>query len=77
MFSKAFAAELDAMGVVNDAIEDGIGQRWIADDLVPTVDWHLAGDHDGAGVISILDNLQEVAALLGVQRLWPPIVEHQ
>lgn len=25
MFSKAFAAELDAMGVVNDAIEDGIG----------------------------------------------------
>ena len=65
------------MGVVNDAIEDGIGQRWIADYLVPTVDWHLAGDQDGAGVISILDNLQEVAALLGVQRLWPPVVEYK
>jgi hypothetical protein len=30
MFSEAVTAELDAMGVVNDAIEDGIGQRWIA-----------------------------------------------
>ena len=65
------------MGVVNDAIEDGIGQRRIADDLVPTVDRHLAGDHDGTGVISVLDDLQQIAALLGVQRLGAPIVEHQ
>jgi len=37
LFSEAVAAEFDAIGIVNDAIEDGIGQRWVADDLVPTV----------------------------------------
>ena len=62
---------------MNDAIEDGVGQGGIADDLVPAVDRHLAGDDDGAGVIAVLDDLQQVAALLGVQRLRAPIVEDQ
>ena len=38
LFSEAVATEFDAIGIVNDAIEDGIGQRWVADYLVPTVD---------------------------------------
>jgi hypothetical protein len=62
---------------VHDAIEDGIGQGRIADDLVPMVDRHLAGDQDRARVVSILDDLQQVTALLRVQRLRSPIVEHQ
>ena len=56
--SQALAGELDAIGVVNDAIEDGIGERRIADDLVPAVDRQLAGDDDGAGVVAVLDDLR-------------------
>jgi hypothetical protein len=42
---------------VDDAIEDGVGQRGIADDLVPALDRQLAGDEDRAGVVAILDDL--------------------
>jgi hypothetical protein len=31
------------IGVVDDAIQDGVGQRRISDDLVPAVDRQLAG----------------------------------
>ena len=53
------------MGVVDHTIEDGVGQRGIADDLVPAIDRHLAGDDQRAGVVAVLDDLQQVAPLLG------------
>jgi len=34
--------------LVDNAVEDGIGQGGIADDLVPVVDRHLAGDDQRA-----------------------------
>ena len=36
------------MGVVDDAVEDGIGERGIADDVVPAVDRDLAGEGGAA-----------------------------
>jgi hypothetical protein len=33
--------ELEAVGVVDDAVENGIGECWLADDLVPLVDRQL------------------------------------
>src|SRR3546814_20733043 len=47
----------------------------VADDLVPAVDRNLAGDDDRSGLVAILDDLQEIAALLGVERLRSPVVE--
>src|SRR4029077_9342693 len=41
--SQAVAGEIDAMGVVDEAVEDGISVGRVADDLVPFVDWDLAG----------------------------------
>src|ERR1700736_1599272 len=62
---------------MDDAIEDGVGKRRIADDLVPALDWKLAGNDNRADVVSILDNLQEVAALLGIELLRSPVVENE
>ena len=45
--AHGFALELDAVGVVDEAVEDGIGEGGLADHLVPGVDGQLAGD-DGA-----------------------------
>jgi transposase len=44
--SEAFALEREPMGVVHETIEDGIGQRRVADHLVPVFDGKLAG-HQG------------------------------
>ena len=35
-FAKAFSAKIDAVGVVNDTVQNRVGQRGISDDLVPT-----------------------------------------
>ena len=65
------------MGVVHDAVQDGVGQGWVADDVVPAVDRRLAGDDQRPGVVAILDDLQQIALLFGGQRLRPPIVQDQ
>jgi hypothetical protein len=44
---------------------------------VPTIDWNLAGDDEGAGVVAVLDDLQQIARLIADERLRPPIVEDQ
>ena len=42
--SEAFAFEGEPVGVVDEAIEDGICDGGISDDFIPSVDGHLAGD---------------------------------
>jgi hypothetical protein len=43
--SHAFSGELESVGVVDESVEDGVGECWIADRLVPVLDRQLAG-HD-------------------------------
>src|SRR3546814_20411757 len=49
----------------------------VADDHVPAVDRNLAGDDDRSCLVAILDDLQEIAALPGVERLRSPVVEDE
>ena len=60
------------MRVVDDPVENGVGQCRVADDLVPVVDRHLAGDDQRAGAIAILDDFQQIALLFGEQWLEAP-----
>jgi hypothetical protein len=39
--AHGFAVELDAMGVVDQAVEDGVGEGRLADEVVPAVDREL------------------------------------
>ncbi len=57
---------------MDDAVEDGIGLGWIADDFVPAVDGNLAGDQRGAAAIALFKDFEKVAALLGTERLEVP-----
>jgi len=77
LFAERIAAQLDAMGVVDDAIEDRVGQSWIADQVMPAVHWDLAGDQRGATSVAVLDDLQQVVALLGGERFEPPVVKDE
>jgi hypothetical protein len=75
--AQALAGELDAIGVVQETVEDGVGDGGIADDLVPAIHGQLAGDDGGASLVAILDDLEQVAALLVVELLGSPVVEDE
>jgi hypothetical protein len=76
-FAHALAGELDSAGIANDAIEDGIGERRIADDVMPAIDRHLAGEKNRTGVVAVLDDFEQVAGLVRRERLRTPIVEDE
>ena len=60
---------------MDEAIEDRIGDRRVSDDFVPAIDGQLAGDDNRAGFVSILDDFEQITALVGVERFWSPIVQ--
>src|SRR5437763_15666144 len=64
------------MGVVNEAVEDGVGICRIAEG-VPFVDGDLAGEDGRAAAIAFLEDLVEVATGAGVERYEAPIVEDE
>jgi hypothetical protein len=77
VFSEALAVEVDAVSVVNNAIEDSVGERWISDDFEPAVHRDLACDEDRAAVVAVLDDLEQIAATIGVKHFGPKIIDYQ
>ena len=75
--SQALAVEIDPVGVMDQAVEDGVGVGGVADQRVPLIDGKLAGDDGGAVAVAILEDLQEVVAGRGVERLEAPVVEDE
>lgn len=65
------------MGVVDDAVEDDVGDGGLADDIVPAIDGYLAGDERCAVAVAFFDDLQQIAALVGPERLEAPVVEDE
>jgi hypothetical protein len=53
-------------GVVHDAIENGIGESWLADDVVPAADRQLAGEQGRGTAVAILDDLERRCPGTGV-----------
>ena len=43
-FAHGLTVEFEPVGVVNEAVEDGIGEGGFVDDGVPRIDGELAGD---------------------------------
>ena len=49
------------MGGVHEAVEDGIGDGRIWDQLVPMLDGDLAGEDRGASAVTVVDDVEQVA----------------
>ena len=62
---------------MDDAVEDRVGERWNANHIVPSIHGNLAGDDEGALVVAILDDFEEIARLLGRQGFRPPIIQDE
>jgi hypothetical protein len=54
------AGEIDPVRVVDDAIENGVSVGGIADQLMPFVDWDLAGDDRGSPTVAFFEDFEEV-----------------
>lgn len=76
-FAEAIAFQVEAVRVVDEAVEDRVGERRIGDDLVPMFDGDLAGDDRRSATVTVVDDLKEIASLLGRERREPPVVEDQ
>ena len=77
MLSEALSFEFNAVGVVDEAIEDCVGYGGISDNFVPAIHGELAGDDDRTSFISVLDDLEQIAALIGVERLRSPVIKNE
>jgi hypothetical protein len=65
---KAFSLQVETVGVVNEAVEDRVGERRICDHVVPVLDGDLAGDDRRSTSMAVVDNLKQVASLLSRHR---------
>jgi len=63
------------MGIVEEAIQDGVSVGGIADGVVPGRNVELAGDDRGFSAVAILEDFEEVVAGLSIERLQPPYVD--
>ena len=48
------------MSAMHQAVQDGISQGRIADDLMPVIDWHLGGDQGGFDAVPVFQEFQEI-----------------
>src|SRR5437588_3385784 len=62
--------------VMHEAVQDRIGDSGLTEVGVPFVDGQLAGDEGRAGVDAVIEDFQEIRAVLGGERGQSPVVEH-
>lgn len=62
---------------MDEPIEDGVAKRGVADELVPVVDRHLAGDERGAPSAAIFDHFEQITALAIAEWSQAPIIEDE
>src|SRR6516162_4551569 len=77
LLAQTVTSELQSVSIVDDPVEDGVGQGRLANQVVPAVDGDLASDQRGAGPVAVFDDFEHVVALLRPKRLETPIVEDQ
>jgi hypothetical protein len=76
-FAQAFASEVQAVGVVHEPIQNGVGHGRVGDHLVPVFDVDLTGHDRAAAPLSVIEDLQHVAALLRRHVRQPPVIQDQ
>lgn len=48
------------MSVMDEAVEDGIGDASAAEELVPVADRELGSDHGGSGAVALFEGLEQI-----------------
>ena len=73
----AVSFQRDAMGIVDDAVEDSIGDRGLADHFVPGRHRELGGDERGSAAIPFLEDFEQIKALLIVETMGTSVIQNE
>lgn len=65
------------MGVVNQAVQVGIGVSRITDQFMPSGYRELAGDEGRAAAISVLEDFQQVVPGVAIEGFKAPVIENE
>jgi hypothetical protein len=72
-----FALELDAIGIVHETVQDGIGESGIRESGMPIFHRDLSSDQGGTSSVSVIEHLQEITGLMDGQRVTQPVIEDE
>lgn len=76
-FAHGVSPEAEAVGSMDESVEDGIGNRRVGDDAVPAIQWQLARDEGGGAVCAIIEQIKEGAPLGVGEGIESPVVEDE
>ena len=62
---------------MNEAVQDGVAQGGVTDDVVPMFDGDLAGDDGRGATVAIIKDLQQVAPFGRIENRQAPVIEYQ
>ena len=65
------------MGIVDDAIENGVGDSRLPDHVVPGGHGKLGGDQRGFPAVAFLEDFEQVETLLIGQAMSAPVIEDE
>jgi hypothetical protein len=76
-FSHGISFEGDFIGVVKQAVQDGVCEGWVAYEVMPVVHRELAGHEGRSNAMTILCDFEEVVTLFIVECEEAPVVEDE
>ena len=59
---------------MHETVEDRVGERRVADDVMPLVDGNLAGHDRRADAVAVLEDFEQVVAVLRVPARYQPMM---
>ena len=77
LLTHRFTLQLDAVGVVHQAVENAVGECRVPDLGMPLGDRQLAGQNGRASLITVVADFQEVPPFDVAQRSHGPVVDDE
>ena len=62
---------------MNEAVQDGVAEGWVADNVVPMFNRDLAGDDGRGATVAIIEDLKKVTPFGRTENRKAPVVEDQ
>ena len=75
MFAHRVGLEHDAIAVVHEPIEDGVGDGAIPEIGMPLVHGELTGHDGGASVVAIIEDLEQIAHRFIAERREAEVID--
>ena len=77
LLSERVPLEREFVRVMHQSVKDGVAQGGVPDDLVPLLDGELAGDQGGAQAVAVLQDFEDVTALLFGEVGQSPVIDDE